>query len=235
MSLRSATIQHWWPTTQSLDLVEGPVEAVAAAVHDEVHRFGQGERLTTAWETFADLDAAFGSAPEFTNVPTYFLVLPSRSTWTVLWNNCFLCDGYDSLCWCLTRNEGLTTIHWSAHDEWTTFQSGATFQHRRRDGPDVVERFVQTAQEDERWTFRATGEPLPEEDVRAYAKKRKRDRLDEAGMAGLLDRLGARPWQEEFYALPDGAVFVLRRAELPSKVIRRPRAEVLAARSSDGG
>jgi hypothetical protein len=31
----------------------------------------------------------------------------------VLWNNSFLCDGYDSLCWCLTSHHDLTTIHWA--------------------------------------------------------------------------------------------------------------------------
>ena len=35
----------------------------------------------------------------FTNVSTCYLVLPTHSRWTVRWNNSFLCDGYDSLCW----------------------------------------------------------------------------------------------------------------------------------------
>jgi hypothetical protein len=229
MHLRTDTLRRWWPTTQSLDLVEGPVAAVAAAVEAEVVRFLEGEAVITSWEAFASLDAAFRAAPEFANVPTFYLVLPSRSRWTVLWNNSFLCDGYDSLCWCLTKNHRLTTVHWSAHDQSTTFQVGAAFCHRRWSGTTVVERSVQVAQEDERWSFRQSGQPLPEEDVRSYGARRKRERLDEALMAQLLARLGATPWSEEFYAVPEQRVFVLRRARLPAAVIRRPASDVVRA------
>jgi hypothetical protein len=227
MSLRSESIQKWWPTTQSLDLVEGSLEAVAAAVETEVRRFLIREAVVASWETFADLDAAFRAAAEFANVPTFYLVLPSRSRWTVLWNNSFLCDGYDSLCWCLTQNHGLTTVHWSAHDEWTTFQSGAAFNHRRLEGATMIERSVSASQEDKRWLFFEAGTPLPEEDRAAYGAKRKRDRLNEALMSRLLLRLGASPWSEEFYALPEQPSFVVRRPRPPSTVLRRSRSEVV--------
>ena len=128
--LRTGALSQWWPTTQSLDLVEGSVAEVAAAVHTEMSRVLKGIELEASWERFANLDAAFRVATEFANVPTWYLVLPSRSRWSVLWNNSFLCDGYDSLCWCLTSNHKLTTIHWSAHDQMTSFQPGATFHHR---------------------------------------------------------------------------------------------------------
>jgi hypothetical protein len=127
MQLRSEIIQRWWPTTQSLDLVEGNVEQVAAAVRDEVSRFLQSEPIKVSWEKFPNLDAAFEAVPEFANVPTFYLVIPSHSKWTVLWNNSLLCAGYDSLYSCLTKNHGLTTIHWSAHDELTSFQPELLF------------------------------------------------------------------------------------------------------------
>ena len=227
MDLRSETIEKWWPTTQSLDLVEGSVERVAAAVHEEVSRFIKGEAVTTAWEGFPNLDAAFRVAFEFANVPTVYLVLPTRSKWSVLWNNSFLCDGYDSLCWCLTENHGFTTIHWSAHDHWTTFQSGANFNHRRLVDGNVVERYVHVTQEDKRWNFLASGEPLPEEDLESYNARRKRDRLNEEKMSALLSRLEAFPWQEKFYAVPPSRAFVLRRVEAPSTIILRPHSSVL--------
>jgi hypothetical protein len=226
MSLRSKAIQRFWPLTQSLDLVEAPLDAAAAAVHGEIARFHPGERLEASWPEAASLEAAFGTASSFASVPTLFLALPTHSPWTVLWNDCFLGDGYDSLCWCLTTHHKLATIHWSAHDEWTTFQSGASFTHRRREGEALVERSVAAAQEDERWSFRESGAPLPEEDVAGYAARRKRDRLDERRLIALLERLGARPWQEDFYALP-GRLFVLRRTAVPQTVVRRTRAEVL--------
>jgi len=227
MSLRSDVIQRWWPATQSLDLVEGVVEDVAEATHQEVSRFVKGEAVWTAWEACADLDRAFRMAPDFTNVPTVFLVLPTRSKWSVLWNNSFLCDGYDSLCHCLTSRHGRTTIHWSAHDGWTSFQSGATFTHRRKTGTQIVERVVHAGQTDKHWDFCAVGEPLPEEDLTSYAARRKRDRLNEGRLAALLSRLGATPWQEGFYALPQSRVFVMRRADPPPTVVRKSRQDVL--------
>jgi hypothetical protein len=222
------TLKRWWPTTQSLDLVEGSIAQVAEAVYAEVSRFAMGERITRRWERFADLDSAFGSASEFANVPTFYLVLPSQSRWCVLWNNGFLCDGYDSLCWCLTANHGLTTMHWSAHDERTTFQSGAQFSFRRMVHGSVVERSVHCSEEDGRWSFHAHGEPLPEEDQNAYSARRKRDRLDEQQMVLLLERLGAKPWVSDFYALPQESCFVLARPEAPASIVRRTRRQVLA-------
>jgi len=227
MNLRSENIQRWWPTTQSLDLVEGSVEKVAGVLQPEVSRVVEGEAITTSWEKFPDLDSAFRIALEFANVPTIYLVLPTHSKWSVLWNNCFLCDGHDSLCWCLTKNHGFVTIHWAAHDTWTSFQSAATFTHRRQFAGDVIERVVQAGQTDKRWDFCAIGEPLPEEDLEGYKARRKRDRLNEERVSALLSRLEARPWIEQFYAVADSPVFVLRRENPPARVIRRTPGEVL--------
>ncbi len=70
------TIRKWWPTTQSLDLVEGSVREVGAAVHAELCRYVTGDRIVAGWFQFPDLNAAFSSAPDFENVPTHILVLP---------------------------------------------------------------------------------------------------------------------------------------------------------------
>lgn len=48
MQLRSEPIERWWPTTQSLDLVEGDIEAVAGAVGAEVARILEDEPVTGA-------------------------------------------------------------------------------------------------------------------------------------------------------------------------------------------
>ena len=220
-------LRKWWPTTQSLDLVEGSGRKVAEAVRAEFTRILQGENFDASWFQFGTFDAALGSALEFSNVPTHVLVLPTRSKWSVLWYNSFLCDGYDSLCSNLTTRHRLTTIHWSAHDEWTTFQSGARFIHRRHDGAKVIERIVQAAQQDKRWRFYTIGRPLKEESLEEYEAKRKRDRLNERSLLSLLNRLGAQPWSEEFYALPEQECFVLRRPAAPSTIVRRSREEVL--------
>lgn len=93
-ALRIDAIERWWPLTQSLDLVEATLAITAEAVRTEVTRFLEGETLAVRWAEFPAVDAALGAAPGFANVPTFYLVLPSRSRWTVLWNNCFLADGY---------------------------------------------------------------------------------------------------------------------------------------------
>jgi hypothetical protein len=220
-------MQRWWPTTQSLDLVEGSVADVATGVYAEISRFIQGERINTSWVGFKDLDAAFRSASEFTNVPTHYLVLPTHSNWSVLWNNSFLCNGYDSLCHCLTMNHGMRTLHWSAHNQWTSFQSGAQFTHRQLIGGEVLTRSVYVGQTDKQWSFSASGIPLPEEDLEGYKARRKRDRLNEEKITSLLSRLGAMPWLEQFYALPERHVFILRRENFPTTITRRSVNDVL--------
>jgi hypothetical protein len=184
--LRSDAIQRWWPTTQALDLVEGTPTEVAEALCARVRGFVADERLDTTWVDVACFDDALRQAADFGNVPTTFVVLPTRSRWSVLWNNGFLCNGYDTLCLGLTRHHGLTTVHWCAHDATTTFQPGASFCHQRRQGTDVVERRVTVASDDGRWHFFASGEPLPEEQPAAYAARRTRGRLDERLVAELL-------------------------------------------------
>ena len=230
MSLRSAAIERWWPATQSLDLVDGPVELVAKAVEAEVLRFVNGEAVTTSWQPFPSLDAAFGMASEFANVPTFYLVLPTTSRWTVLWNNSFLCDGYDSLCWCLTTNHGFTTIHWSAHDDVTTFQPGASFTYRCSLPSGTTERSVYVGREDQRWLFHESGHPLPEEAVHEYKAKRVRDRLNERLVAEFLGRLGAYPWSEDFYATASSPCFVIGRSAAPATIVRRKVSDVVRQR-----
>jgi hypothetical protein len=232
---RSDAIQRWWPTTQALDLVEGTPATVAAALSARVRGFVADERLDTTWVDVACFDDALRQAADFGNVPTTFVVLPTRSRWSVLWNNGFLCNGYDTLCLGLTRHHGLTTVHWCAHDATTTFQPGASFCHRRRQGTDVVERRVTVASDDGRWHFFASGEPLPEEQPAAYAARRTRGRLDERLVAELLARLGASPWDEGFYAFDRSPVFVLHRPDAPPTVTRKSRAVVLAGTRNDAG
>lgn len=224
---KEGAIDRWWPTTQSLDLVDGSIEVVTEAVLAEYVRFLQGEPIEQVLRQVDTLDQAFALAPIFTNVPTVTLVLPTRSKWTVLWNNSLLCDGYDSLCWNLTRNHGLTTVHWSAHDKITTFQAGAMFNFRRLIAGTLIERHVYCAQEDKRWIFHQSGPPLDEEEVSGYGARLKRERLNEAVLLSLLERLGARPWSDSFYANPEKPVSVLKRTGPPSTITSRAREAVL--------
>jgi hypothetical protein len=223
-----SSLRSWWPTTQSLDLVYGDIESVAAALEVEFSRFAQPEKIQTSWRRFGNLGAAFNSASTFDNVVTHVVALPTHSEWVVLWNNSFLCSGYDSLCWCLTTHHKLRTLHWSAHDEWTTFQSGASFTHRQFDGASVVERSVSSIQEDKRWIFHESGPVLPEEDSADYTARKRRDRLNEKTLTALLGRLGAEPWSDAFYDLDGKDAFVLSRP-VPPKAISRTADQVIKA------
>ena len=120
-------------------------------------------------------------------------------------------------------------MHWLAHDEWTSFQSGACFHYRRLDGSVMVERSVYAGHEDKRWYFHEHGERLPEENVTAYGARHKKDRLNEYVITQLLARLGASPRLEEFYALPEQRCYVLQRSQAPATVIRRRASEVIRA------
>ena len=224
-ALRSPTLKKWWPSTQSLDLVEGAAQAVADALASELSRILRGEVVLRADKNCSDLDSAFSEASEFANVPTTFVVVPTKSRWSVVWTNCYLCDGYDALCHCLTLNHGLTTLHWHAHDEMTTFQPSAAFVHRSLSAGAIVERAVSCSVNDGHWSFFALGPPLVEEDLRQYEAKAKRDRLNESILLGLLARLGASPWAETFYELP-GTCHVFRRGSPPASVQRRPTSAV---------
>jgi hypothetical protein len=221
-------LRAWWPTTQSLDLVDGSIEAVAAAIEIEFSRFAASENIKSSWLSFKTLGEAFASAPYFANVVSHIVVLPTCSNWVVIWNNSFLCDGYDSLCWCLTTHHNHTTIHWCAHDDWTTFQSGASFNYRRNEGSKLIERSVAVAQEDKRWIFHASGPILPQERPADYTARRRRDRLNEKNLMVLLKLLGAEPWAESFYDLAQRNAFVLSRPA-PSKAITRAAQEVIRA------
>jgi hypothetical protein len=225
----SEAVQRWWPLPDSLDIVRGPIKIVASAVLTEVTRFVAGEQLSSSWVPFSSLDAVFGSVAVFTNVPTVYFVLPTRSDWSVLWNNSFLCDGYDSLCWCLATNHSLTTMHWRSSDEDAVFQAGSSFTFRQPLESGLSERSVYCGKNDDRWDFDAVGESLPEEDLQGYAARRKRDRFQEQGMIKLLERLGARPWEDDFY-LP-GEAFRIERVACPDTISQKKFREFACKRA----
>jgi hypothetical protein len=157
--------------------------------------------------------------PVFANYPTVLFVIPTDSKWSVLWDNSYLCDGFDSLCHGLTKNHGLTTVHWSSSDEDAVFQAGSLFTFRKRNGEEIIERSVCCSKNDDRWKFYASGEPLPEEETARYSARRIRDRLNEEGMLALLARLGARPWDDDFYRA--GEAFRIERTVIPDTISRK--------------
>lgn len=53
-----------------------------------------------------------------------------------------------------------------------------------------------------RWEFETTGQPQPYEDLQAYTKRRRTDRLTEQMLTNYTATLGLHPWQEDFYHNP---------------------------------
>lgn len=225
-----------------MDLVRATAERTAEAVLGEYRSFAAaapgvlpkllGSRVSVEWIERDSLGSALALVDRFDAHITRTLVLPTRGEWTVLWHNSLLCDGYDSLCVCLSRFRGLTTIHWSASDSITTVQAGAMFHLREPTPQGVRERRVQAAQEDRRWRFFEMGDPLPEEDVEGYAARRIRDRLNETRLAALLRRLGAEPWNEDSYAFPGKVAMISRPLPGPARSTVRLRSEVLRPRAA---
>lgn len=190
----------WFPLGRSMDLVEATPTVTAEAVLTQLCRFLEPEPLTVSEVSFRNLDSLFGSIDSFTNVPTRFLCLPTHSAWTAIYYNSFLCDGYDSLCHCLSHFHDLRTIHWESADETAIAQPGTILIHRQPcDGEPVRERTVSCTQQDRHWTFYESGPPLKEEDIMLYSQRIKSRRFNEEVSLALLAHMGAHPREESFY------------------------------------
>ncbi len=220
--------REWHPLGTSIDLVKGESKEVAEAVRAEMSRFVKPDVVSLRHRSFQSIRDIFASVGEFTNVPTRICCIGTNSAWTALWNNSFMCDGYDSLCHCLTMNHGLETIHWSASDDGGIFQPGTTFNYRTRNSEGGVDvRTVCAIQDGSRWEFHQYGLPLPQEDTRTYGNRRKNDRFNESVSLDLLDRLGARPRSEAFYDFSHPVTEVLRET-FPATVLRKDFAYITA-------
>ena len=152
-----------------MDLVRAPFEEVAVAVEALVGRF-VGEPLVATRPNYTKLEEVFGSVDTFTSVGTVFFVLPTGNGWTVLWNNSLACDGYDSLCSNLSRLHAFDALHWSSSGRDGPLQAGTTVVFRRGKDGGSERRSVYCCRNGSRWTWRAQGDPLPEEDAELYSR-----------------------------------------------------------------
>ena len=107
---------------------------------------------------------------------------------------------HENLSYRLTFNQKLEAISFYCTDRNSTQLAGTHFTpHKPCRGEDVIKREVYCCNQGSRWHFEQHGDPLSEEDVERYAARRKRDRLNEAGLMDLLERLGVHPWREDTY------------------------------------
>ncbi|MBL8608886.1 MAG: hypothetical protein JNL38_16290 [Myxococcales bacterium] len=217
-------VRRWWPLARGMDLVRAPADRVAALVASELERSSLPfeRRLVHP----ASLEEVFATVPSFTNVPTTFFVLPGLHGWTVIWNNSFLCDGYDSLAYNLTRLHGVDTLHFTSSDTDGPMLAGTSFTWRDGAAAGEPSRSVHCASGGLAWSFHATGRPLPGEDLAVYASSPVRARLDEEKLSRLLATMGAAPWREAFYDFT-APIQRLDRIALPSSITSRPIGAIL--------
>lgn len=71
----------------------------------------------------------------------------------------------------------------------------------------VQRRHVSVIKDVDRWKFWQTGEPLPEEDVAVYKKRRIRDRLTRQYLVSLAERLGFPVGDDRFWQSDSKAVY----------------------------
>lgn len=209
---KDKVFDDWWPLAQSMLLVRGSV--VAQALEADARRRGRHKEMECSFQQIDSIRSLFESV-KFTLGPTLHYVLPTTGSWSVIWDNGALCTGHDSMAYCLTNFQRLTTLHFYSTDRNSTQLAGTQFTWRQPGGEGLLERLVRFIRKQDRkegsernvyccnqgkrWHFEQHGEPLAEEDLARYDLKRKRDRLNEETFMALLDRIGIHPWREATY------------------------------------
>lgn len=219
---------RYWPFLMSFDLVRASKATALECVMRQISRFTDGDPLTTLDFRFESLSQVFVHPGDYASVPTALYVLPTRTPWSVIWTNTFHCNGYDSLCHCVSLFDRLETLHFSSCDEDAFYQAGTQLTHRVPKGEKEVEsRTVQAFKDDSRWQWYAAGPEQPYENAKNYTSRRKRDRLNEAILADYLRDLGCDPRDEEVYDRVQ-AVTCIVRENPPSTITREPYSYVLS-------
>ncbi len=193
--------EEWWPLGQALTLVRAPIRQVAKAMKAEGKRAFHSEGIVYDydWVCRNSIDDLFRSVEKFTYGSTMEYALPTKGGWTVIWNNSSLCTK-ENLAYRLTTFQKVETLSFYSTDRNSTQLAGTCFEHfSPTQKEEVIARNVYCCNQGSRWHFEQYGVPLPEEDIEQLAVKRKRDRLNEATLMALLERLGVHPWKEDTY------------------------------------
>jgi len=129
---KDKVFDKWWPLGQSLVLVHAGIQDTAKAIRADCERLRQSTGLGYEfdWTKIASLDELFASVEEFRISASLHLAFPTKSGWTVLWDNKHLCTP-DSFAYCLTRFQGLETLSFYSTDRYSTQLAGTHFKHQR--------------------------------------------------------------------------------------------------------
>ena len=182
-------MNKYWPFYIGFDLVLADVEQTADAVENELNRFfnNQVTRESIKLKTLADV---FSKPNAYTSFPTEFFVVPTKSPWTLLWCNTFHCNGYDSLCYCITQHSQLETIHYTSCDHDAFYQAGSQWHHRVDCG---TERVISAIRNDTKWDWFSNGELQSYENEKYYENRIIKKRFNNHIVNEYLDEIGFNP------------------------------------------
>ena len=218
----------FWPISQSVDFVNASINETTSAINQELSRYTNNESGIISKNIFInDFTQLSDVFSIYTNTVTQFLVFEISTGWSFLFTNSFICDGYDSLMYNLTRIHHLETLHVSSHDETTTFLPGTQFCYRKVNEKQLIERTVQCQINDNnRWSFFEEGERQDWENVSDYSKIIKKERINEKSIELMLENIGLNIYQVQNFSFPQNGI-LLQRTKYPETITTKTKNEVL--------
>ena len=140
-----------------------------------------GTRDVEAWEDSRTLEDIFASeSPK--------ILAPTRSPWLGMFD--YGMRSHDYVAQLLSKDAGCrAVVVWLSDDNrrLDIYDSGRAIRH------------IQASDQDGRWEFYQSGEPLPFEDLEAYERRRVRDRFTPEMLDAYCAALGLRPFDPDFY------------------------------------
>ncbi|MCL2155659.1 MAG: hypothetical protein FWH53_08350 [Leptospirales bacterium] len=228
--IKDMLYKELFPLTQSFGLVFGNVAEVANAVYNEIKRYTKNENGIELKHTILKNVDEVICNNKFTSVPTKVIVFPTITKWTIIWNNSFLCNGWDSLCYNLSNLYKFETFHFCSHDTITTMLPGSYFYYRYFENDILQERYVWACKNDNnKWEFIEKGDECYFETVENYKERIIKNRLNEEKMKELFNKMGINPWDDAVYKINE-MYYTISRTKYPETIKEKDITEIYRKR-----
>jgi hypothetical protein len=194
--------EMWSPVTHDFGLIHASVDIVSArylAWHLEL-----GRRLEA--RSGSDFAASLGFLPPLSAEKRRCIFVSTRSGWTAFFqsgiqgsdpfpvmNHLTKLLDVDSMRICTTPP---AAVHPACI--WEVYAP----ESRGGVPPLLYRRAVSVASEDGRWSFHASGQPFPFEELAAYSVRRKRDRFTPSMLRQYLAHFDLFPFEDDFFSPP---------------------------------
>ena len=188
--MQDMNIKELFPLTQSFGLVLGNTTEVANAIFEEIKKYTKNEiGIELKHLTLKNIDKTIYNN-KFTVTPTKVIAFPTKTKWTIIWNNSFLCNGWDSLFINLTNFYDYDIFYFCSHDKVTTTLPGTYFYYKYRENEILKERYVWACKNDNnKWEFLEKGETCYFETIEDYKDKIIKNRLNENKMEKIFNKM----------------------------------------------